>query len=95
MAEQQRYPVLVTSTIEYVVWVDAEDAADAHQAIEDNPSEWVEDEPPVDGYLDVEKDPKETARFIWLYGSQFMPQHDAHVHTHRWATRPEAVVADA
>lgn len=84
MAEQQ-YPVLVTGTMKYIVWVDAADAADAHEAISDCASEWVGDENPVDAWLDVEPDPEETARFIWLYGSQFMPQHDAHVHTHRWA----------
>lgn len=88
MAEQ-RYPVVVTGTTKYVVWVEAEDAADAHQAIEDCPSDWIEGEQPVDGWLDVESDPEETSHFISMYGSQFMPEHAAHVRAHRahlWVT---------
>ena len=80
---EKRFPVLITGTMQYVVWVDAEDAADAHQAIEENPYDWVENEQPVDASLSAETDPEETAHFIWVYGSSFMPQHDAHVITHR------------
>lgn len=92
MAEQQQYPVLITGTMKYVVWVDADDAAEAHRFAESDPHDYARDEQPVDAWLDGEKDPAETAYFVWLYGSQFLPQHDAHVHTHRWATR-EAVTS--
>lgn len=86
----ERFPVLVTGTTKYVVWVDAEDETEAHEAIQGCESDWVEDVQAIEGWLDAKKDPAETAHFIWLYGSQFMPQHDAHVHTHRWATRAGA-----
>jgi hypothetical protein len=82
------FPVLVTGTMHYVVWVDADNAEEAHASVHDNPHDWVDDNTAVvDAWVDGEKDPAETAHFIRLYGSQFMPQHDAHVHTHRWATR--------
>lgn len=74
--------------MQYLVWVEAENAAEAHAVVHSDPWEWVGgDTQPVDAWLDGEEDPDETARFIWLYGSDFMPQHDAHVHRHRWTMR--------
>jgi hypothetical protein len=90
VAEQQRYPVVLTGTTKYVAWVEADSAAEAHKIAYDDPTEHLDrGQPPVDASLDSEQDPYETAEFIWLYGHQFMPQHDAHVHTHRWATRDQ------
>ncbi len=84
---QEKFPVVVTGTQHFVVWVEADNAEQAHYFVDQAPYDYVEDEQPVDAWLDGERNPEETNRFIWLYGSQFLPQHDAHVHTHRWATR--------
>jgi hypothetical protein len=86
----ERFPVLITGTMKYVVWVEADDAEQAHYFARECEHDYVEGEQPVDGWLDAERKPSETDEFIWLYGSTFLPQHDAHVHTHRWATREAA-----
>lgn len=75
--------MLVTGTTHYVVWVHAESAEEAHEYAASDTYDYIRDDQSVDVWLDAEKDPAETAHFIWLYGSTFMPQHDAHVHTHR------------
>lgn len=80
------YPVVITGTTKYVVWVDAEDAKQAHEFVQQCEYDYVERENPVEGWLDGETDPDETARYVWMTERDCMPQHDAHVHTHRWAT---------
>jgi hypothetical protein len=61
---QQSYPVLITGYSKWVVWVQAEDAADARKAVEDAPYEWVDGEQTVDGWVEGGNRPQ---RDGWLH----------------------------
>lgn len=83
MIDQDSYPVIITETRKYLVWVPADSAQDAYEQVRDGePWRWADGEIPFDGGYEAER-PDE---WMWWDVLDNSPQQDAHVVTHRLVT---------
>ena len=78
---EERYPVIVTGTQRWVVWVDGVSSSqEAAEMLDGNAYEWIDpDRPPVDGWVEAEK---MTAWDMQDVYDAYGPQHDEHVQAH-------------
>lgn len=84
-ADERKYPVIVTGTTYWLVWVDgAESAGEATRMVSQYADEYIENTTPYDGELTAEQ-PDEWG--MWGIYSYAAPNNDAHVWTHRAAIR--------
>lgn len=96
-----RYPIIVTGTTKWCVWVAADSLDEAYEFVAGCPSDHVEGEQPFDGWIDAQKPDAMATQDVYYCAApdndahvrthdSVMPQHDAHVRTHALEMRMRA-----